>query len=320
MASEDGVGRMILKVSNSINSFCFSSVLLSGVIWAGSDVPALALDVAVDELPRRIVSQRSRPPQASSSPGRFWPQPSKEEDAPPKVGGRSAGTRGCTSPVASSGLEGELRIRDATASATAMPALMLLAPVDAIAQTQSRRPTLAWYLGDDTVQPIIFRLYERSDQTPGLSMLYEYAAVDTSVDLTKASATPLQQKAGINYLDLASLPQAPELRPGGRYIWQVELVCDPRRPSGNLFAQAELAVVAPKTASTQTSADQTASTTNVTALLDQGLWQDALTASLARSEGVMDASGGTLLQSVVLNQAELEQLMRSPLHDAWVTP
>ena len=312
VASEDGVGRMILNVSNSINNPCLSWILLSGAIWAGSCFSALAMDVVVDELPRGAVSQRARAPQESPYPGRFWSR-SKGDDAPPKVGGRSAGTRGCAAPMARQGLNNNPSVGEGTASANAMPTLMLLAPVDAIAQTQSLQPTLAWYLREDTARPIIFRLYQRRENTSGLSLLYEYAPA------AQANQSP-RRTAGIHYLDLASLPQSPELQLGGRYVWQVELVCDPRRPSGNLFAQAELKVVASDVESMQANAAKTSATPGVTSLLEKDLWQDALAASLARSGDGMDASGGVLLQQVVVDPSEFEPLMQAPLHNFLATP
>lgn len=228
----------------------------------------------------------------------LWPRDKKRTDPPPQLSGRSAGSRGCT--VTSE-------------ETSALPALMLFSPVDRVAQTRLSQPSFAWYLGAHVTQPLFFRIYEPDTEFGGLSLLYEFGpsefvnmeSVDQSQGTHGPSTPNLNYPAGISILDLAAVPQAPRLKPGNRYIWQVELVCDPKRPSGNLFAQVALEVLAPLEGS--------AWETSIGSPL---LWQDALKASFVQQGDGAGAGNNrqALLKAVVLNDAELTQLADSPLH------
>ena len=96
---------------------------------------------------------------------------------------------------------------------------------------------------------------------------------------------------------------------GGNYVWQVEMICDPERPSRNLFVQAGLKVVAP---SEQNFAQSKTAVLNE--LLEQGFWQDALTISLENSGTSLPASAQIVLDSVVIDDDELEVLQQATIH------
>ncbi|BDA74052.1 hypothetical protein CAL7716_082180 [Calothrix sp. PCC 7716] len=121
--------------------------------------------------------------------------------------GRSSGSRGCGTTVASN----------------SGPALILLSPTASPAQTVLTRPTFAWFVRDTASVPIEFRLYERENN---------------SYKLVKGNT--FKSTSGITALTLAS--SAPSLEVGKQYRWQVVLVCDSNRPSGNLFAESDIQV------------------------------------------------------------------------------
>lgn len=124
--------------------------------------------------------------------------------------GRSSGSRGCGTTVASK----------------TGPALVLLSPTDSPAKTVLTRPTFAWFVRDDASVPIEFRLYEQENNS--------YKLVKEIKDNT------LKSTSGITTLTLAE--SALPLEVGKQYRWQVVLVCDSNRPSGNLFAESDIQV------------------------------------------------------------------------------
>jgi len=247
-------------------------------------------------VPRMAKAEVNAQPHWVNTSRKLWPRDRKREDTPPRMSGRSAGSRGCAV--------------GASDEASVMPALMLLAPVNEIAQTGLTQPSFAWYLDAQATQPLFFRLYETTDsESGGLNLLYEFSPsgfVRLELPETYQVSPPQlneanqlgQYPAGISMLDLAAFPQAPQLKSGHRYIWQIELVCDPRRPSGNLFAQAELQVLADVEG--QVVGKMTP-------------WQDALKASLA-SASPAEQGLKELLKAVALNEVELAELASSPLH------
>ncbi|RUS93631.1 hypothetical protein DSM106972_095720 [Dulcicalothrix desertica PCC 7102] len=124
--------------------------------------------------------------------------------------GRSSGSRGCGTTVASnSGL-----------------ALILLSPTDSPAKTVLTRPTFAWFVRDNASVPMEFRLYERENNSYKL--------------VKEIKGNTFKSTSGITVLTLAL--SAPSLEVGKQYRWQVALVCDSNRPSGNLFASSDIQV------------------------------------------------------------------------------
>lgn len=212
-------------------------------------------------------------------------QSSKE--MPPRTNGRSGGTRGCEA-------------REAITST--LPALILLTPNQVPAKITTNQPMFAWFVRDAAPQPLTFRLYryEHNDQTPRLVM----------------QADRLISKPGIM---LMSLPKA-MLSVGQRYLWQVELICDPNRPSSNVFAEADVEVVAtePMLAAKLTKANSN----HDRALMykEAGLWHDALKLMLVRDRPadtqrlMLDEQTMALLKQTVLTDIELNSLKMSLIH------
>jgi hypothetical protein len=85
---------------------------------------------------------------------------------------------------------------------------------------------------------------------------------------------------GIMVLSLSS----PELLVGRRYLWQVELVCDANRPSGNPFATAAMKVV-PIQPNLDKQLSQTNNVLNKAILYNKAnLWYNTLEIALTSKE------------------------------------
>jgi Domain of Unknown Function (DUF928) len=202
-------------------------------------------------------------------------------EVPPNTRGRAAGSRGC----------------ELGAASREMPALMLLVPPQNPAKTTNTRPMFAWYIRDATPQPMIFRLYQYQSDQQSLKRIWE-----------KQDPTFVSQ-AGITVFSLPD--EAPALTVGQRYLWQVELICNPDRPSSNLFAEAELQVISPQSLSAPNATDRPAA--QARAYWEAELWQDALTAVFQASEADREAIA-FLLQQTTSNPIEQEQLEESSIH------
>ncbi|MEH2296417.1 MAG: DUF928 domain-containing protein [Nostoc sp.] len=137
-------------------------------------------------------------------------------DPPPQTTGTSGGSRGCET--------------QSETSSSRIPALILLAPSQIYGQTLATRPTFAWFISNSASWQMEFRLYE-----------YDQASKQSKL-VKEIKDENFKSSPGIMMLSLSS----PELLVGGRYLWQVELVCDPNRPSGNPFATAAMKVVTVK--------------------------------------------------------------------------
>jgi Domain of Unknown Function (DUF928) len=133
-----------------------------------------------------------------------------EEEAPPSA--RSSGSRGCATEFAS--------------QPTTVPGIILLVPDRKVSKTISPRPTFAWFVRDASNRPIEFRLYESRNNDFKL--------------LKEIKGENFKTRPGIMVLSPQDIP---ELSPQKRYRWQVEIICNPSRPSSNIFAEAEIQVV-----------------------------------------------------------------------------
>ncbi len=275
------------------------------VAWVGT--PALA-STSTTEQAGILSQQRLKRKLRQSRP--LLRSRRSDDDLPPQVNGRSAGSRGCMVETAAEVAHPESRDR--------LPALMLLSPLDSIAQTQSTQPLLAWYLRDSSPNPFIFRLYEveggltsdnLNDPQQVWTLLTEVTLPPKHKRFDASTQHHATAQAGISVLKLSALPGPPKLRVGGDYVWQIEMICDPERPSRSLFAQAALKMVAPPPQNlTQLK------TPVLGELLDQGLWQDALAISLENSGTSLHSSAQAILDSVVMNHGELEALQQATIH------
>lgn len=204
------------------------------------------------------------------------------QDPPPQTSGRSGGSRGCDT-------------KQATAN---VPALMLLTPNRTLAKTTAIRPTFAWFIGDATPQPLTFRVYQYEPTRQTVHLV---------VELRDVVSQP-----GIMVL---SLPE-PALSIGQRYLWQVELVCDPNHPSSNVFAEADVEVVAIASSLQTKLANATSLDDRITLYAEAGLWHDALRLALDRSheKSTIDDRTLVLLRQIGVTDTELNSLKRSPIH------
>lgn len=203
-------------------------------------------------------------------------------DPPPQTGGRSGGSRGCdtATPI----------------SREAPPALILLIPAQPQAKTSSTHPTLAWFVRDSQPQAMKFRLYEYQDNHEDVQLLLEQS---------------YQSQSGILVWSLPA--NLPKLGVGKRYLWQVELVCNPNRPSSNLYAEAEFEVVAIQPDLATQLAEATNARDRIQLYSQADLWYDALGLILKQSAPNPEVSLESLLEQGVLSEPELEQLpTRSP--------
>ncbi|MFK8183010.1 MAG: DUF928 domain-containing protein [Phormidesmis sp.] len=188
-------------------------------------------------------------------------RPPITDDPPPNTRGRSAGSRGCSTAAPPSAPQPSAPQPNVSQNA-AIPALILLAP-DSAGRTISTQPTFAWFNRDgNETTPTVFRLYEYDTATQSYQLLIE------------SQGTPIQGEPGIIAASLAE--EMATLTVGSRYLWQVGLVCDPNRPSGDLFAEAEFEVTAPSVTLTRQLNDAPSPADKAELLLQAGLWYDAL--------------------------------------------
>ncbi|BAY28070.1 hypothetical protein NIES2100_78990 [Calothrix sp. NIES-2100] len=207
-----------------------------------------------------------------------------DDKAPPT--GRSSGGRGCgttTQPAPSN-----------------VPALILLAPSSYSGKTISTRPTFAWFVRDAAAVAMEFRLYEQENNRYKL--------------LKEIKDDNFKTFPGIMLLSPSN--SIPELTVGKRYRWQVELVCDPSRPSGNLFAESEIEVV-PIPANLKKQVESTSDRLTQAKLYAQAnLWYDAFGEAFASPSdeiGLKDLRV-SLLDQVATDDAEKEVLRGSEIH------
>jgi hypothetical protein len=136
--------------------------------------------------------------------------------------------------------------------------MVILAPRNHVGQTISTQPTVSWFIPDEEPFAMELRLYEQGSDKNFVFL-----------EMLEMTTTPGWMQA--------SLPVTqPGLEPGGRYLWEVVVFCDPNRPAGNLIDRVEMEVVDPP-------ADLAAGIPQAITPQDQaelyaeaGLWYDAL--------------------------------------------
>ena len=114
---------------------------------------------------------------------------------------------------------------------------------------------------------------------------------------------------------------SPELSIGKRYLWQVELVCDANRPSGNPFAMGAMKVV-PVPPDLKTKLSQTNDPFSKAVLYVQAdMWYNALGIVLAaKNEPSLRELKSSLLEQVVTGiettgaEPEKVELANSAIH------
>ncbi len=219
----------------------------------------------------------------------------EDEDKAP-TSGRSTGSRGCGTAIASNAMI-------PAPAPGKVPALILLAPSRPQEKTISTRPTFAWFVRDRGSSPLEFRIYEQTSN--GYTLLKEI------------KDEGFRSVPGITVLS----PQyaLPELSPGKRYRWQVELVCNPARPSGNLFAEAEVSVVQPfgpiQPATARSLQGEQARLRHAQMYAKANLWYDALATVLPSTQdsAAIRAFRQSLLDRIAINPDEQEVLRQSAI-------
>ncbi|MCC5669915.1 DUF928 domain-containing protein [Nostoc sp. CHAB 5784] len=175
-------------------------------------------------------------------------------DPPPQTTGTSGGSRGCET-------QSEI-------SSSSIPSLILLAPSQIYGQTLATRPTFAWFISNSASSQMEFRLYE-----------YDQASKQSKL-VKEIKDENFKSSPGIMVLSLSS----PELLVGRRYLWQVELVCDVNRPSGNPFATAAMKVI-PVQPDLNKQLSQTNNVLNKAILYNQAdLWYNTLEIALTSKD------------------------------------
>ena len=176
------------------------------------------------------------------------------------------------------------------------PALILFSPNQQRGTTTSTRPTFAWFVRDADARPLEFRLYEVEKNQFKLVKEIKGNAFKTS--------------PGIMMLSLSEAD--PPLTVGKRYRWQVELVCNPNRPSSNLFASAELDVVPLPTGLKQTLEQTRDRVTQATLLAKANLWYDAVSAAFGSpNPSLLKDVQRSLLNQIAITEIERQLLSNS---------
>ena len=148
--------------------------------------------------------------------------------------------------------------------------------------------------------------------------IYQYVVERGEYDLvTEVKDDALSSVQGINVLALSD--ETSNLSPGETYLWQVELICDPSQPSGNLFAEAEIEVVEPLPALQQQLDGNNGETSDefhqAIQYHEAGLWYDALgIALISQPTPELSELRRLLLESVSINSDESRDLNASPIH------
>jgi len=207
------------------------------------------------------------------------------DDKPPPSG-RSSGSRGCGLTTAP--------------TTTEAPSLILLAPNQQRGQTTLARPTFAWFVRDAEPRPLEFRLYEVEKSQFKL--------------IKHIKGDGLKSNAGIMMISLSDAD--PALTVGKRYRWQIEMVCNPSRPSSNLFAEAELDVVAMPATLKKTLEQSQAPSTQVKLLADAKLWYDAVYIAFPTTQAAnaLKDAQRSLLFRIAITDIERQLLSNSPTH------
>lgn len=159
--------------------------------------------------------------------------------------------------------------------------LQLLIPTDHTGQTLAAHPTLYWYLSEPVSVPLEITLIDPEDPTPIYS---ETLTTDVS---------------GIMQLTVPDT--APELNIDQEYTWSVSLICNPERPSTNVFVQGRIqriAAASDLTTALESAADPLA---EAQAYAQAGIWFETLT-TLTEAELTDE-------QALFLTEAGIEDVM-----------
>ncbi|MEG4455494.1 DUF928 domain-containing protein [Microcoleus sp. N9_A1] len=144
--------------------------------------------------------------------------------------------------------------RGGSCEANSSAGLTVLVPFSHVGETISGHPTFTWFVPDRTPRPLQLMLFTRTGQP-----LYK---------------TEMESQPGI--MSVALPPNLPPLSIGQSYQWQVVLVCNPRVPSMNVVATAEIQVVQPAASLQAQLAAASTPQQRIDLYADAGLWYDAI--------------------------------------------
>ena len=204
------------------------------------------------------------------------------DDLPPDTSGRSGGSRGCTTQ---------------TTSLDSIPALILLRQSGGDAKVVSTRPTFAWLVDEPGSWQMEFRLYK-----------YDRLSKEAQL-IAEIKDSNFKSSPGI--MVLSPWKSIPKLSSGQRYLWQVELICDPLHPSGKPFAEAEIEVVEIQPDLKAQLAKTKEASNQASLYYKAGLWYNALGLALKQQDPTQLNS---LLDQVATSANEREKLRQSAIH------
>ena len=138
-------------------------------------------------------------------------------------------------------------------------ALNLLVPSDHIATTTSGHPTFLWYVSATPSVPMQFTLVEQNGSK---------SILETQVQVKSPGIVKLQLP--LNTTDLAI---------GKQYRWTVSLVCNEKRPSSNILAQAVIERVAKTFTLKRDLKATTDERVHARIYAQSGIWYDAIASS-----------------------------------------
>jgi len=225
------------------------------------------------------------------------------DDPPPNTRGRSAGSRGCSVETA-----------EPEAASENIPALILLTPASAdspgeLSKTLSTQPTFAWFnrAGNQAIETV-FRLYEYDEAAQSYRLMVE------------SRDEAIQNQAGIVVASVAA--EKATLSVGSRYLWQVGLLCDRNRPSGDLFAEAEFEVISASPTLSNRLEEAAAPADRAALLTSEGLWYDALSLVFTElSAPARDAVGDSMrpVREMLFEQVSFSDVEKAQLEGSSVS-
>lgn len=161
-----------------------------------------------------------------------------------------------------------------------------LAPQAHMGQTISTRPTLTWFVTDETPYPIELQLYRYSSSDP----------TDDRLELVDIFDLGESQPG---WMALTLPPTMAPLEVGETYRWKVILKCSPSQPSRNRIDEADLQVVPPP-ANIAVVGD---AVQQAEQYLSLGFWYDGIA---ALSKVPVSAAATAYRREVISSLAELE--------------
>lgn len=226
-----------LTTPNS-RSFKYRMSLLSTVLVAGMGLAIAPVTVAYSS----IVHVSSLP--STSGNTSIAQTPPRGYTPPPPVNRTSSGST-------TGGVRGQC------SRGSGLP-LLALAPSAVEQAFATPRPTLTWFVPEESAYDLVFQLFQGNAEEP----LYD---------------VEMMSQAGIMSWTLPA--DAPALTIGETYRWRVILICNPNRPSLSVVDEAQFVVAEMPSAITTASSNDPVAAINQ--MVTSGFWYDALALTLS---------------------------------------